>query len=377
MKLTYLSNSRLPTEKAHGLQVMKVCESFAQAGCEVELVVPRRRNELRQDAFDYYGLERSFKVMYLPCIDLMRDNSSFNRFAFWFELLTFMLSARKYLRRKDYGLLYTRELTAGLFFSGYSLELHAVAQNLRRLNGRLLRRAGKIITVTQGIKDELISAGIKKEKILVAPDGVDLKIFDLTISQAEARRDLSLPEDRKILGYTGKFTTMEQDKGIENIFQALKSAGRNDWLFAAAGGSEAEIGRYRRRAAELGISDQVVLLGECLQSRLAIFQKACDMLLMPFPNTRHYAHYMSPLKMFEYMASLRPIIATDLPSIREVLDESNAVLVKPDDPAALAAAIAGLLADPQAGSRFAEAAYQKVKDYTWENRAGIVLAFTK
>ena len=75
MKLLYIANIRLPTEKAHGLQIMQNCEAFADAGAEVTLWIARRFNtpELRgiTDVWAHYGVKRNFGLRRLPCIDLL------------------------------------------------------------------------------------------------------------------------------------------------------------------------------------------------------------------------------------------------------------------------------------------------------------------
>jgi len=89
----------------------------------------------------------------------------------------------------------------------------------------------------------------------------------------------------------------------------------------------------------------------------------------------HYRFFMSPLKMFEYMASRRPIVATDLPSIREVLSESSAVLVPPGNTEKLKEAIKYLIDNPEAGKKLADNAFQKVQEYTWDKRAEKIVDF--
>jgi len=86
---------------------------------------------------------------------------------------------------------------------------------------------------------------------------------------------------------------------------------------------------------------------------------------------------MSPLKMFEYMAAQRPIIASDLPSIREILNENNAVLIKPDSPDDLARGIEQLLKKPDFSAKIAKRAYQDVQRYTWQKRTEKILDFIK
>ena len=105
------------------------------------------------------------------------------------------------------------------------------------------------------------------------------------------------------------------------------------------------------------------------------YVKAGDVLIMNYPNLWHYALYMSPLKLFEYMASGNVIVSTSLPSIREVLSLKEAYLIKPADVAALADSIYYALTHPAESAQKAKSAYALVRQYTWENRAKSILRF--
>ena len=105
--------------------------------------------------------------------------------------------------------------------------------------------------------------------------------------------------------------------------------------------------------------------------------KAADVLVIPFPNKPHYAFYASPLKLFEYMASGRPIIASDLPALREVLNDKNALFFRPEDTTDLARAVKMLKSSPMLGYHLSRQALADVKEYTWGKRAKKILEFIK
>ena len=71
MKIFYVTNARLPTEKAHGLATVKLCEAFARLGADVTIFAPRRINPIHQDARAYYGVAPNFRIRYLPSVDLL------------------------------------------------------------------------------------------------------------------------------------------------------------------------------------------------------------------------------------------------------------------------------------------------------------------
>ena len=75
------------------------------------------------------------------------------------------------------------------------------------------------------------------------------------------------------------------------------------------------------------------------------------------------------------MASKRPIVASDLPSIREILNEENAVLVEPNNPEALAEGIKKILQNPELADKISKQAFRDVQNYTWQKRAQKILGF--
>lgn len=373
MKILYIANVRMPTEKAHGVAIVKACEAFARAGVKTKLVVPMRRTPFEKDVFDTYGVEHIFSVAFLPTIDLIREHSG--KAIFWLQTATFQWSLFFYLMLQSRKtILYTRDpLFVPLRLLGFTVvfECHLIPQN-RRTFFFITRWASKVVVISAALKSAFVEAGFQEDAVLVAPSGVDLTIFDIDSSKENARKDLELPQEAFLAVYTGNFTTMGEDKGISDILRSLMRA--NDVVFAAVGGSGKDRARYSREAAELGISGRVILRGTTTQKNLAIYQKAADVLLMPFPDTPHYRNHMSPVKMFEYMAAKRPIIASDLPTIREVLDEITAIIVPPGDSSALATALENVRSNPD-GS-IAQKAYEKViARYSWQKRTELVLKF--
>ncbi|MBU6142091.1 glycosyltransferase family 4 protein [Patescibacteria group bacterium] len=375
--LLYIANIRLPTEKAHGVQIMNMCASFVANGIQVELVVPRRFNKIKEDPFAYYGIPRTFTVRRMPVLDL----TMLGAIGFWVEAVSFSFFAFMYSLGKRGWTLYTRdEVTAYLFsLSGRRIFWETHTQSHNRMTGKTLRRVAGIITLTQASKDYYTKEfGVAAEKIFVAADGVDIRAFSASQTKEEARKQLDLPQDKKIVAYIGKYRTMGAAKGVDEIVEAVARVRRDisDAAVMIVGLNKDEVAELASVCDAKGIPPaERILHTHVPLAKIPLYLRACDVVVMNYPNTPHYARFMSPLKLFEYMASGVPIVTTDLPSIREVLDESTAIFVGPDDANDLARGISSALMHPERAHALASAAQVKVKAYDWKNRAAQIAGF--
>jgi glycosyltransferase involved in cell wall biosynthesis len=132
---------------------------------------------------------------------------------------------------------------------------------------------------------------------------------------------------------------------------------------------EPDLERTRKLARDLEVLDRVSFRGYLQPTELDAERQAADVFVVPLADSTMSRHFTSPLKLFEAMAASRPIVASDLPAIREVLtDNVNALLVPPGDPDALAKAIRRLASDDALGTRIAERSRQDVQQYSWDER---------
>src|SRR3989344_746663 len=107
-KLYFIANARIPTQRAHGLQIVKMCEAFARVGFDVELVIPRRFNELPDDPFDYYRAERNFAIKKLFTIDGAPNREPAHSIFYWIQSLTFAFAVFFYLLPRNDAYVYFR-----------------------------------------------------------------------------------------------------------------------------------------------------------------------------------------------------------------------------------------------------------------------------
>jgi glycosyltransferase involved in cell wall biosynthesis len=152
-----------------------------------------------------------------------------------------------------------------------------------------------------------------------------------------------------------------------------------DLRFLWVGGEPAAVSAWQSRLADEQVYN-VRLTGFVENARLPLYQAACDVLLMPYERRiavsggGDTAEFANPMKAFEYLASGRPILASDLPVMREVLDPELALLLPPQDEAAWADALAAMLDDPARRRSMGEAARTAAQGYSWQARAEKALA---
>ncbi|MEK9184807.1 MAG: glycosyltransferase [Patescibacteria group bacterium] len=359
MKLVYLANIGIPIDWAHSIQVMKMCEAFAFSGFDVELVVPNRYTGINDNPYVYYGVQKNFKITKIPCIDIGKGSDK--AIVYWLRLISFFILARFYLFFKHTDLLYTREPLTYLFFNSFILELHNLPKIIKRKYIIIWRKAKCLVVITNAIKNKLIEVGISKEKIFVAPDGVPFEDFNIQITKEEARKKLNLP-NKKIIMYTGSDIHWKGLSVLDNVSKELS----NDYLVVFVGNIKGEN------------NDKEFFPGFQPYTKIPLWLKSADVLILTGNSNEDISrHYTSPLKMFEYMASGRPIIASDMPSFREVLSEKNCLFVKSNTSSAFTEAIKVLFNNLSLSDTIAKQALEDVKEYTWGKRAKNILNFIK
>lgn len=373
----YIVNQRIPTEKAYGIQIAKMCEAFGSLGLNVFLIAPYRIGKIKNNIFEYYGVKSNFKFKKIFSPDFYLPGK-LDRLAFYTKNIFSVFILAFYALSHKADIIYSRDelplYILSFFKKNLVFEIHKFSAKKMLFYKRFKKLNLKIIAVSKGNKDELLKLGFRESNIIIAHDGVDLKEFNIDLSKGQARSKLSLPQDKKLIGYVGQLRTMGMEKGIDLAIKSLKSLPENVNL-VLIGGSKDDINFYKTLSKSENLIKRVIFKGSIRHDLIPFYLKAFDVLTMPFPYNRHYAFYMSPLKLFEYMASKRPIVATDLPSVLEILNEKNSVLVKPDDPNSLSDAINKFLNSPEFSKELAEKAFEDVKNYTWQKRAGRIFGF--
>lgn len=379
MNILYIANSRIPTEKAHGNQIIQMCQSFGNAQVNLELILPTRDNDKFEsiDIYQHYQVEKNFEITKIKSFDPKFLFKFPNGMYIKVQTLLFIKSLRKYLKQQklENTILYTRDqyLIPLLFkFSKKVIwEAHDLPKNKDRYS-RYWKKCYAVVTITQGLKNELVELGLDKNKIFVAPDGVNLEMFSqIKQSSAELKAKFDFPQDKKLVLYAGHLYNW---KGAQILAGAAADVDKNA-VVAFLGGTDDDIIKFKKA---YGGQSNIKILGRVEHSQVPEYLQAADILVLPNSGkTQISAKYTSPLKLFEYMSAKKPIVASALPSIREILNGKNSMLVAPDNPEILARGINKLLVDPALAEKISNQAFFEVGEYSWIKRAKNILDFIK
>jgi glycosyltransferase involved in cell wall biosynthesis len=388
MKIAIIAPTEIPARRANTLQVMKMTQALASIGQSVCLLAPRAPGGPKTGAIKWeelarhYGLQRPFPIEWLTAAPRLRRYD-------------YGLRAVRWARHWQADLIYTRLPQAAALASQMGLptlfELHDLPQG--SLGPRMVRwflkgtGAFRLVVITRALAADLsarFDLPVNHPLVLVAPDGVDLDRYVGLPTPQQARQHLALSAAAEwglalrpecfTAGYTGHLYT---GRGVEALLAV--AAQLPDMNFLIAGGEPQDVDRVRQSAQSAHL-ENVLVTGFIPNADLPRLQAACDVLLMPYQRQvaassgGDIAPYLSPMKLFEYLACERPIVSSDLPVLREVLNSENSILLPGDDINAWVAALRRLEADPDLRSRLSARARQDAQQYSWEARARKMLS---
>ena len=378
MTVLYFADTRFPIERANGVQTMETCYALAQRGHDVTLVVRADRHRLARDPFVFYGLPRipSLKIHSVP-----------NATSPTVRRLRFLVTAIRMAAGRRDAITLTRDLglaSALLQLPGsrrprviYESHGHAVtvarempallgkpdvvpgARKLARLDRReqrVWRRAPAYLTLTQALADELSSLYGPREDVFVVPDAA-----------RPAPHVPMLSSGPFVAGYAGHLYPW---KGVDVFIHSLTHAPGVHGLVVGGHPGEADMDRVTRLVTSLDLESRVTITGLVPPRDVTAALARASVLVLPNITSAISERYTSPLKLFEYLHMGRPIVASNLAALREVLtDGTSALLVPPGDPQALGLALVRLKNEPATAAALASSARALAPRYTWAARA--------
>jgi glycosyltransferase involved in cell wall biosynthesis len=376
MHITAISTAQVPSTTANSIQVMKVCQALAQNGHKVRLCVPGQARTAWSELARLYGLSEHFAVEWLPSQPRWQRNDfawkaarkaraahKANPGAHWVYTWSFQAAVLSLLGGQS-TLLEVHDLPTGRLGPFW-------LRAFLRLPGRK-----RLVMITRALQDALeksCSHLLHYRDMVIAPNGVDLERYANLPAPAEARAQLGLEEGLTI-ACSGH---LYAGRGGE-LFLAL--AGRfPERRFLWVGGRPEDVTHYRGKAEEMGLQN-AVFCGHVPQVEIPLYQAAANVLLMPYGRKiagsggGNSVDICSPMKMFDYLAAGRVILSSDLPVVREVLDEECARFAPPEDVEAWSKALARLLDDGALRVRLGARAKEIAPQYAWKERERLCLS---
>ncbi len=383
MTLLVLADTRFPIERANGVQTMATCHALATRGHAVTLVVRPDTTQPPRDPFAFYGLDRvpgltittiqtgtgvrarraAFLFGALRLVLARRHDLVFTRDLGSASMLLHMPSGRPPLVYEAHGVAaVVAEETPRLLGRPETTPSAAKLRRLDRRDERVWRHAEAYVSITRALADDLTARFGPRDRVFVVPDGAALPP-----SIQPASHPPRAATDGLVAAYAGHLYPW---KGVDVFVQALALAPGVRGLIVGGHPQEADRARIDALVASLGLADRVTITGLLPPAGVGSRLAAADVLVLPNTASAISERYTSPLKLFEYLALGRAIVASDLPAIREVLtDGRTATLVPPGNAQALAAALIDLAAHPDRAAALGAAARALAPEYTWARRA--------
>lgn len=367
MRIVYISNAIIPSRSANSINTMKMCQAFAKNGHEVVLLVPNIKNLYEPNVaniYEFYGVDNCFDLRKLTFPNIPGKS------------IYYACVIPNAVRKIKPELIYGRFLF-GCFFAalqGYPVvfESHGPIWEENYLKkivfGKLINNKNlvKVVVISQSLKRIYINEWCMPDSIIhVAHDCAD---------EADDFEGLTNWPGRKEALQVGYMGHLYPGRGIELILEL--SERMDDVDFHLVGGNENDIQHWKYQK----LNENIFLHGHIPPNVVHKYRNSCDILVAPYQQKcavwggrGNTADYMSPLKIFEYMSSKRPIIASDLSAIREILNENSSLLVSPEDIVGWENAIYKMK-DKSLRDRLSENAYRDFRaKYQWSKRAERVL----
>jgi glycosyltransferase involved in cell wall biosynthesis len=385
LRIFYPANIRFPMERANGLQIVRTCHALAVRGHEVHLAV-RGGPGSDAEALDFYGLVPvpGLRLHRLPVLDTQWSdrlwNRSFDAGAVLLGVRLALLGGVKTVFLRDLGLARAFLALRPLLGLQVYYEVHQVAhrvlrevpalygtasqtparlERLEALERQVFSEVDGLAVLTRPLERAVRELGSPRGPVAVVPDAVDLDAF-----QGVPRT----PSGPLTVGYMGQLYPW---KGVDVLLKALVHAPA--WRGLIVGGMPQEPAdrlRLEALARALGLEGRVTFRPFVPPREVPAIYREVDAAALSLPDTVMGREYTSPLKLFEAMAAGCPVVASDLPALREVIkDGETALLVPPGDAAALAAALERLGTDGGLRRRLGEAARREAAGHSWDARA--------
>jgi glycosyltransferase involved in cell wall biosynthesis len=366
MKIVYIASSIIPSRTANSVHVMKMCQALANNGHEVELLIPDKieKDIKTENIYDFYDVKKCFRI----------SRITFLRSKVGFFIFTFLAVLKAKKKKPD--LVYTRFLYSAFISLLFGLptvyEIHAsFEKRIEKIFFYMMNKnkLKKIVVISNSLRDHFIGKyQINKKRIFVAPDGADPVKNSFVLEKKDNKETSEIS--------VGYFGNLYKGRGIDVIAEMAK---RCPWAqFYIIGGFPKDIDYWKHHLSDL---KNITFYGYVPHKEVNKYMVSCDVLIAPYQKEvtiqglGNTCQWMSPLKIFEYMAMGKSILSSDLPALREVLKHrKNSLLALPEDIDGWVSNLKLVRDDLILRDELGKNAKKDFEDnYTWESRAHNIL----
>jgi len=235
----------------------------------------------------------------------------------------------------------------------------------RAAEGRVMAESDAVVTLSDGMRDEIISRGVPADRVHIVPNGVDIARFTPREADPILKAELGIPPATPVIGYIGSLVSYEGLPDLVRACAILRDRGVKFRLLIV--GSGADAGRIKAAADATNLGDLLIAPGRVPHAEIARYHALIDCFVVPRTAAR-VCQLVTPLKPYEAMAMGRCVVASDVAAMRQVVtDGVTGRISQPEDPLSLANVLAELLANEGAREALGAASREWVlRERTWE-----------
>ena len=363
-KITYIAQSEtnLLSDYANTNQVINTCNALCNKNFSIDLITVNQKND--------YNFVKQIHSKHEKIFFSIKEIKY--RFFFKKQFFHALFIAFKYFSLKN--IIYTRSDWVAIIFTILGKNVIFESHNFikKRFTNYLFKILSnknnlKIVTISNALKSEFLNIGFTNN-VKTIPDSVDLNQFSPS-NKNESRNFLKIDLNKKIVLYSG---ALRVGRGVSRIISIAKQLPKIDF-YIFGGRDLTRLNHFRNIAKSY---NNIHFFGFVKSNDLINYMNACDIFLMPHQDSCDIIKYTSPLKLFEYMAMKKPIIASDFPVFREILENNiNGILVDSNSTQDFCNQIELVLNDNNFSTSLSNDAHLSSKKYSWDNRAESIIIF--
>ncbi len=379
MKILY--HHRTQSTGAEGVHIAYVIKGFQELGYHVQVISPSGKEPMETAGGNPFAIKKGLKARVLGFLSRNLPQSMF-------EILEIIYNAEAYLKIKtaiqttQIKFIYERyaffsvagSYLAEKFEIPFVVEANEIAGYKRvrrqcfvglaqRMEQKIFDRATAILVVSEFLKEEIKKLDIDSKKIFVIPNAVDPKEFSLNISPESLKKRFGVPSETVTFGFIGWFVAWHNIELLIDVFAEV-AQGRKVLLFLVGDGVLKE--ELLKRIRAKGVEDKVIFTGAVPYKQIPEYISLMDICVIPGSN-----EYRSPIKLFEYMAMAKAVVAPRLKPIESIVThEQEGMLFEPDNADSLRKIFLKLLPSTETRRRLGENARRKILEHhTWLHNA--------